>query len=90
MPKLEQASMADEELSEALEAIGRQTHHTICDKQGRINLTPELMNFAGLTDQVVLNGVFSEFRLVSPAAIADSNQTFGTAMKHLQRLKDGD
>lgn len=81
--------MGDRELIDAVEAIGRKTHHCICDKQGRISLTEELMDYAGLTDHVFLNGMFSIFRMVGPNPTESKDDPFGTAMKLLDRMKDG-
>lgn len=89
MPKLEQVSIGNAELSRSIEVIARQTHYCVCDRQGRINLTPELMKFAGLGETVVLNGAFTEFRLVSPDGDGADSEPFGDALKHLQRLQEG-
>jgi DNA-binding transcriptional regulator/RsmH inhibitor MraZ len=89
MPKLELASMGDQELSDAVEAIAMETHRCTCDKQGRISLTENLMAYAGLTDQVQLNGMFSMFRMVGLVPVVRENDAFGKAKKLLEQINDG-
>ena len=64
-------SLADAKGMRALALLGSRALRCICDKQGRIQLSPELMEYAGLSSKAVLVGSVWLFQLWSPEKWAE-------------------
>ena len=68
--KADEILIGDYERRDTLRLIGGSAHETVCDKQGRITLTEELLRHAGITGEVVLVGGFKWFEIWSPSRLA--------------------
>ncbi len=85
--KLRQISMTDTEGQEALSTFLTMMHSFGCDKQGRINLSDELMSHAGLKKEAVMVGAISSFNIYSPEKIGGLKPTdVASQMKALSRF----
>ncbi|NOY81826.1 MAG: hypothetical protein GXP31_12590 [Kiritimatiellaeota bacterium] len=67
--KLRRAPFGDAKVADALAFVGSKGHDSTCDTQGRISLTPQLMEHAGLEPQakVVLVGGITTIQVFAPA-----------------------
>ena len=68
--KAEEISIGDYDRRDTLRLIAGGTHGTLCDAQGRISLTEELMRQAGITGDAVLVGVLRGFEIWAPSRLA--------------------
>jgi MraZ protein len=68
--KLRKVSFADGRAAVALATIGSMAHECACDKQGRISLTPKLLEHAGISDRAVLLGAVTTIQIWNPATWA--------------------
>lgn len=59
-------SLADAKGMRELALLGSRALKCVCDKQGRIQITQQLMNYAALSSKVVLVGSLWYFQLWSP------------------------
>ena len=66
LEKFRKVSFADDEKTRALARIGAKASQSACDKQGRITLTSELLDHAGLKDQAVLIGALTTIQIMTP------------------------
>ena len=66
LSKLRRVSFADGKAARALAQIGSIAQECVCDKQGRITLTPELMTYAGLSDKALLLGAVTFVQIWQP------------------------
>ena len=73
LAKIKKVSFADDEKTRALGRIGSRASQSICDKQGRITLTKELMDHAGLTNQAVLIGALTTIQIMTPETWAEND-----------------
>jgi len=64
--KIRAVSSADEEKRRALRVLASQSEMLTWDGVGRMRVKDELLNFAGLSGQVVLVGAFERFELWEP------------------------
>jgi MraZ protein len=69
--RLETLSRSDPVLRRHLRELGRQSQLLEWDTQGRIRIKDELLNFAGLKDQVQMVGSIDSFELWPPRALRD-------------------
>jgi MraZ protein len=87
LERADDISIGEYERRDVLRVIASRAHATPCDKQGRINLTEDLLRHAGIDSEAVLVGVLTRFEIWSPArwAEADRNamQNFAEAAKQL-------
>jgi len=66
LEKMRQHSIADTKARHFARVLASQSDLVSWDSQGRIRIKDELLNFAGLVDQVVLVGAFDRFELWNP------------------------
>lgn len=66
LEKMRHHSIADRTAREFARVLASQSDLVAWDSQGRIRVKDALMEFAGLSDQVVLVGAFDSFELWSP------------------------
>ena len=59
-------SIADAKARQFSRMLGSKSDLVAWDSQGRIRIKDELLNFAGLVDQVVMAGTFQSFELWNP------------------------
>lgn len=85
----EGVSIGNEELNDTLANMGSQVHQSTCDKQGRINLSPELAAYAMITNEITLVGSFKDFQLYNPAHWAAIRKPVGQVLKHFEKIQEG-
>lgn len=66
LEKAKKLSLADARGMRDLALLGSRASACTCDKQGRVQLTPQMMKYAGLTTQVVLVGSLWCIQLWNP------------------------
>ncbi len=64
--KLRETSLSNPQALQKTTAILSMAHSFGCDRQGRINLVPKLVQHAGIEKQCVLLGAISCFHIYSP------------------------
>ena len=69
LEKMRRQSIADRKARGFARVLASQSELVAWDSQGRIRIKDDLLNFAGLTDKVVLVGAFDSFELWSPASL---------------------
>ncbi len=63
LEKLRQYPLSNAKAQAFLAKLGSSSDLLAWDSQGRIRISDKLLNFAGIGEQVVLEGAFSKFRL---------------------------
>lgn len=66
LEKARKIPFTDASSSMALAKLGSRAQDCRCDKQGRIQISPRLLEYANLRDQVVLVGAISTIQLWNP------------------------
>lgn len=69
--KFAEIPLNDAEAQDELAAFSAASQTITFDKQGRISLKPSLLQYAGISKEVVLAGSFSKFNIYSPARWAE-------------------
>ena len=69
LAKMRRHSIADRKARAFARVLAAQSELVAWDSQGRIRIKDDLLNFAGLTDKVVLVGAFDSFELWSPESL---------------------
>jgi MraZ protein len=64
--KAEGISIGEYKRLDVLRVIARRAHTTRCDNQGRIDLTDELLEHAGIKREAVVVGMLNRFEIWSP------------------------
>jgi MraZ protein len=95
MGEAEQGSWASAQDAHTLRAVGSRSHRCYCDRQGRITLTPLLLEHAGLTDRAVVIGAFTTIQILSPENWQADNVSTDATLDHIERMRgrrrpDGD
>ena len=87
LDRADDISLGEYERRNVLRLIGSRAHGTPCDKQGRIQLTEDLLRHAGVSKEAVLVGVLTRFEVWSPERWAqtdrDAMANFAEATKQL-------
>lgn len=65
METVTKGTMMDAKAQRALAILGSQMQRVVCDKQGRIALSPKLKEHAGIVDGAVLVGAIKEIQIWS-------------------------
>jgi len=65
---------SDPQVRDDLRELGRQSQNLPWDTQGRIRIRDELLDFAGLKDQVVMVGTMDSFELWAPENMRDATR----------------
>lgn len=81
-------SMADRKAMEFARILGAASDLVPWDTQGRIRIKDKLLEFAGLSDQVVLVGALDKFQLWSPAGRPDVGAIDQDALAEAGRYVD--
>ena len=68
--KVSEKNISDTEAQEFLNRFFAQAHSFGCDKQGRVNITDELLQHAGVDRDAVLVGTMHTFSIWSPDRLA--------------------
>lgn len=72
----------------ALASLAHMAQTVICDSQGRIALTPELISYAGLQKNVVLVGAFTTIQIWSPEEWNKSKMGTDSCLDILQAIQE--
>ncbi len=72
----------------AIAQIGAKTSKSQCDKQGRITLTPYLMEYSGLQDQAVLIGGFSSIQVMSPESWEQAEMDNEDMLDQIEKIQE--
>jgi MraZ protein len=88
LEKIKKVSFADAAKSRALATIGAKASRCTCDKQGRVTLTPELMEHAGLTDQAVMVGSFTTIQVMAPERWSENEMSTEDVLDQIQRIHE--
>lgn len=64
--EIESQRLSDEDAQLLQDKLFSQAHSFGCDKQGRVNLTDELLEHSGITKEAVVIGRMTTFRIWSP------------------------
>ena len=87
LEKAKQVSITDPVKSRALAQMGAIAHHTTLDPQGRIKLTPLLMNHAGLSGEVVLVGGMTTIQLMAPETWQAASADIDSVLDHINQAE---
>jgi len=66
LDKIRRHSITDKKARQFARVLASQSDLVAWDSQGRIRIKDELLNFAGLVNQVIMIGAFQSFELWSP------------------------
>ena len=92
--KAQKISLADARLQRDLALYASRAQNCICDKQGRIQLSPQLMNHGGFKDKIVLVGALSLIQLWTPerweAANRAEDNNYFDVMQRINEIPDPD
>ena len=90
--KAQKMSLADARLQRDLALYASRAQNCICDKQGRIQLSPQLMEHGGFRDKIVLVGAFSLIQLWTPERWEAANQAddnnYSDVMQWINKIPD--
>ena len=86
LAKLRQKSMADRKAQMALRALGALAQPCTCDKQGRIVLTPQLMQYAQISSDIVAIGCFDSFEIWSKETYESQALDVDAALDALEEI----
>lgn len=64
--EIESQRLSDEDAQLLQDKLFSQAHSFGCDKQGRVNLTEELLEHSGITKEAIVIGRMTTFRVWSP------------------------
>ncbi|HRI83083.1 MAG TPA: mraZ [Opitutaceae bacterium] len=87
--KIADMALSDGEAQDFVARFFAQTHSLWFDKAGRMNLSPELLQHAGVTKDAVLVGGLTKFNIYTPARwekveARTSGENFGDLMRRLK------
>lgn len=85
LQKLRQHAMADRKAREFARVIGSKSDLVVWDAQGRIRIKDELLDLAGLADQVLLVGALDRFELWNPDRLKKAGGTDQTSFEDAAR-----
>jgi DNA-binding transcriptional regulator/RsmH inhibitor MraZ len=83
-------SIADRQAGVALATIGSMAQHVVCDRQGRIGFSPQLLSYAGLgvKEKVVLVGAVTTIQVWSPALWDEQRMDSDKCLDVIQALQE--
>ena len=86
--KLRKVSFADARAATALATIGSMAAECVCDKQGRITMTKNLMEHAGIKGKALLLGALTTVQIWNPDNWANRKIDSETGLDVLQALQE--
>ncbi len=86
--KLRKVSFADARAATALATIGSMAAECVCDKQGRITMTKNLMDHAGIKGKALLLGALTTVQIWTPENWAKRKIDSETGLDVLQALQE--
>ncbi len=88
LQKLRRVSFADSQSAMALATIGSMAQHVVCDKQGRIALSPQLISHAAIDDKVVLLGAVTTVQIWNPDVWESRRMDSDVGLDALQAIQE--
>jgi len=88
LDKVRKVSFANAEKSQALAMIGAKTSRSSCDKQGRITMTQELMEHAGLEGEAIMVGSFTTIQIMTPERWNQSSMDTEDVLDQIERIQE--
>lgn len=88
LEKTKQVSFANAAKSKALTAIGSKAARSVCDRQGRITLTPYLMEYASLTNEAVMVGSVNSICILSPPKWEQAQMSNDEMLDQIERIME--
>ncbi len=88
LEKLKKVSFADSKAMVALGKIGSMAQQCVCDKQGRISLSQNLMQHAGITDKALLLGAVATIQIWQPEAWHEQQIDSETGLDVIQSIQE--
>ena len=88
LAKAKHVSIGDAEKSLALARIGAVASHCGCDNQGRIKLTPLLMEHAGITGEVVMVGAMTTVQIMTPETWQAANADMDSVLDQIYQAEE--
>jgi len=79
--KMRQQSFTDLKVRQFARILGSQSELVPLDSQGRVRIRDELLNFAGLVDEVRIIGAFIYFELWNPDYLKETKGLDGSTLK---------
>jgi len=90
--KSQKISLADAHQQRDLAVYASRAQNCVCDKQGRIQISPLLLEHGGYKDKIVLVGAFSLIQLWTPerweAANRDGGNNYFDVMQRIYEIPD--
>ena len=88
LDKVRKVSFANAEKSQALAMIGAKASRSSCDKQGRITMTQELMEHAGLKGEAIMVGAFTTIQIMTPERWNQSSMRTEDVLDQIERIQE--
>jgi len=88
LDKVRKVSFANADKSQALAMIGAKTSRSSCDKQGRITMTQELMEHAGLEGEAIMVGSFTTIQIMTPERWNQSSMDTEDVLDQIERIQE--
>ncbi|MCF7855100.1 MAG: hypothetical protein K9N51_09905 [Candidatus Pacebacteria bacterium] len=88
LDKLRKVSFADSQAAVALATIGSMAQECVCDKQGRISLTPKLMAHSNISDRALLLGAVTTIQIWRPETWAERQIDSDTGLDVIQQIQE--
>lgn len=90
--KAQKMSLADARQNRDLALYASRAQNCICDKQGRIQISQQLMEHGGFRDKIVLVGALSLIQLWTPErwekALQDENNDYFDVMQRISEIPE--
>ena len=86
--KIKKVSFANSEKIRALARIGEKACQSNCDKQGRITLSQDLIDHAGLKDQATLIGSITSIRITTAEAWAKDAMDPEKVLDEIKKIQE--
>ena len=88
LEKIKKVSFANVEKSRALARIGAKASRSTCDKQGRISLSQDLVDHAGLKDQALLIGGIATIQIMTPETWTKNNMGIDEMLDQIEKIQE--
>ncbi|MDP7395875.1 MAG: hypothetical protein QGF67_15580 [Lentisphaeria bacterium] len=88
LDKVRKVSFANAEKSQALATIGAKASRSSCDKQGRITMTQDLMDHAGLKGEAVMVGSFTTIQIMTPERWNQNGMRTEDVLDQIERIQE--
>ncbi len=86
--KLRKVSFADSRAAVGLATIGSMAQDCTCDRQGRISLTPRLMEHAEISEKVVMIGAVATIQIWNPQVWSQKRIDSDSGLDVIQAIQE--